>query len=169
MTSRHRPLLVLSVFALALAMGIGGCGGDDNGDPVRKDKVAGSADDDGPSPLKFSRCMRDQGFSWYPDPDAGGNLSANEPQGLDRAKYQQAQKKCEVYAPWGGGSGNKKTSDELDKLRKVSQCMREHGFAKFPDPDENGSINIDKGMGISPDDPALQKAQQDCQKYAPEP
>ncbi|MET9386203.1 hypothetical protein ABZY09_35360 [Streptomyces sp. NPDC002928] len=169
LTSKQRPLLVLSAFALVLALGIAGCGGGEDDDPGRHNASGGGTAEDEPSPLKFSRCMREQGFTWYPDPDAGGNLSANEPEGLDRAKYQQAQKKCEVYAPWGSGSGNKKSSDELNKLRKVSQCMRDHGFAKFPDPDENGSINIDKNLGISPDDPAVKQAQQECQKYAPVP
>lgn len=166
MAIQTKKLLVLSAFTLVLAMGTAGCGGDGpSGDPGRANPVAG---DNEPSPLKFSRCMRDQGFTWYPDPDAEGNLKANEPEGLDQAKYQKAQKACEVYAPWGAGSGNKKSSDELDKLRKVSQCMRDHGLAKFPDPDENGTININKNMGISPDDPAVQKAQQECQKYGPE-
>jgi hypothetical protein len=109
-------------------------------------------------------------MTWYPDPDpdASGNLNAKEPAGVGEAKYQQAQKACEVYAPWGNGN-SKKSSADLDKLRQVSQCMREHGFAKFPDPDQNGSINLDKNSGLSPNDPAFQKAQQECQKYAPVP
>jgi len=173
LTKKQRPLLVLSAFALALAMGAAGCGQDEDPSvasvsPGAANSGAGGAGDNEPSALKFSQCMRDQGFTWYPDPDAGGNLSANEPEGIDRAKYQEAQKTCEAYAPWGSGN-SKKSNEDLDKLRLVSQCMRDHGFAKFPDPDENGTININKGSGIEPGDPAVQKAQQECQKYAPAP
>ncbi|MBF9128742.1 hypothetical protein I0C86_07035 [Plantactinospora sp. S1510] len=172
LTKKQRPLLVLSAFALVLAMGSAGC--DDGEDPSvasvspgGTNSRTGGTDDNEPSPLKFSQCMRDQGFTWYPDPDAGGNLSASEPEGLDRAKYQQAQQTCEVYAPWGSGNSNKKSPEDLEKLRQMSQCMRDHGFATFPDPDENGGINISKNSGISPDDPAVQKAQEECQKYFP--
>jgi hypothetical protein len=170
MTNKRRPVLVLTALALALAMGTAGC---DQDDPSVASVNPGgnnpsAADDAEPSPLKFSQCMRAQGFAWYPDPDAGGNLNADEPEGLDREKYKKAQKACEAYAPWGSGN-SKKSSEDLDKLRKVSQCMRDHGFAKFPDPDENGTINIGKSAGISPGDPAVQAAQRECQKYAPVP
>jgi hypothetical protein len=172
MMSKQRPMMILSTFALMLAMGMAGC--DKNGDPSvasvkpGQTNAGGGAADSAPSALKFSQCMRTQGFSWYPDPDAGGNLNVNEPQGLDRTKYQQAQTKCDAYAPWGNGN-SKKSATDLDKLRKVSQCMRDAGFAKFPDPDDNGSINLNKDSGIKPTDPAFQKAQQECQKYAPLP
>lgn len=173
MTNKQRPMLILSAFALMLAMGMAGCGNNEDPSvasvrPGASNPGGGAADDSEPSPLKFSQCMRAQGFTWYPDPDAGGNLNASEPEGLDRAKYEKAQKACEAYAPWGSGN-NKKSSADLEKLRQVSQCMRDHGYPKFPDPDENGTININKNMGIEPGDPAVQKAQQECQKYAPVP
>ena len=173
MTNKHRPtMMILSAFSLVLALGMAGCGKD--GDPSvasanpGSTHAGGNGADSAPSALKFSQCMRAQGFSWYPDPDSGGNLNVNEPDGIDRTKYEKAQTTCDVYAPWGNGN-SKKSAGDLDKLRKVSQCMRDHGFAKFPDPDQNGSINLDKNSGITPTDPGFQKAQQECQKYAPIP
>jgi hypothetical protein len=48
--------------------------------------------------------------------------------------------------------------------------MRDHGFAKYPDPDANGSVTIDsKVLGVEPDDPAFQRARQACNKYMPAP
>lgn len=145
-----KKILLALMFFLALAA----CGEDRSTDDG---KVAE------PSALKFSQCMRDQGYGWYPDPDSAGNLQANEPDGLDRATYEKAQKTCEKYAPWGGG-GEKKSAEDLDKLRKVSQCIRENGFPTFPDPDDNGNVSLGKDSGISPDDPAFRKVRQECER-----
>ena len=162
---RHR-LLVLSGLALVLAVGGAGCG---DGDPSASGKPTGTAAAGGErSALAFSRCMRAQGLEWYPDPDAEGNLRAKEPADVDRAAYQQAQKTCEVYAPWGDGAEDRRSAEDLAKLRQVSQCIRDRGFPKFPDPDQGGDVHVDKSSGISLDDPAFRTAQEECQKHGPD-
>jgi hypothetical protein len=64
---------------------------------------------------------------------------------------------------------NGKISDaDLNKLRQMAQCIRDHGFSKYPDPDSNGSTQISsRALGVEPDDPAFEKARQECQKYLP--
>jgi len=114
--------------------------------------------------------MRDQGLTWYPDPDTEGNLKVHVPDGTDQSKVEKAEDACKAYAPWEGQQGRQIPAEDLDKIRQVSQCMRDHGFAKYPDPDANGSIKIDsKVLGVEPDDPAFEKARQECAKYMPAP
>ncbi|MET0236948.1 MAG: hypothetical protein ABW224_20030 [Kibdelosporangium sp.] len=120
------------------------------------------------SGLKFSQCVRDQGFPWFPDPGPDGGLQVSVPEGTDQAKFKKAEETCKVYAPGAGQNGGKLGAEDLDKVRQVSQCMRDNGFPKYPDPDATGSITIESSvLGVEPDDPAFQKAMQACQKYLP--
>jgi hypothetical protein len=45
--------------------------------------------------------------------------------------------------------------------------MRDHGVTNFPDPDENGGLQITGGPGLDPNDPKFQAAQTACEKYRP--
>jgi hypothetical protein len=46
---------------------------------------------------------------------------------------------------------------------KFAACMRKHGVPNFPDPNGQGTIHIDSSMGIDPQSPKFQAAQQTCQ------
>lgn len=50
---------------------------------------------------------------------------------------------------------------------KFSACMRKHGIANFPDPNSQGVISIQSGMGIDPGSPAFRSARSTCQKLLP--
>jgi hypothetical protein len=172
-TKKQLPVFILSAFALMLAVGTAGCAkGEDptvatanSGAPkAGATATTGSGQDSG---LKYSQCMRDQGLTWFPDPGADGGLKVSVPEGT-QSKYEKAEEACKAYAPWEGQQGHQISAEDRNKLRQVSQCMRDHGFAKYPDPDANGSIKIDsKVLGVEPDDPAFQKAMQECDKYMP--
>jgi hypothetical protein len=162
---------MVPALALLFAVGAAGCSRDN--DPgvasaspgAPKASAAGNGEGSG---LKYSQCMRDQGFAWFPDPGPDGGLKVSVPEGTNQTKFNQAEQTCGVYAPGAGQSGRKLSDEDLDKVRQVSQCMRDHGFPKYPDPDASGSITIDsKALGVEPDDPAFQKAMQECQKYLP--
>lgn len=164
---------IVSAFALLLAVGAAGCGRNNDptvatanpGAPKASASAAGNGEGSG---LKFSQCMRDQGFTWFPDPGPDGGSKVSVPDGTDQTKFKKAEETCKVYAPGSGQNGRKLSDEDLDKVRQVSRCMRDHGFPKYPDPDANGSITIDsKVFGVEPDDPAFQKAMQECQKYLP--
>ena len=71
-------------------------------------------------------------------------------------------------APAGGGSQFRLgmavgTADG----EKFSQCMRKHGVPNFPDPDHNGVVTIESGMGIDPSSPAFTSARTTCMKLLP--
>ncbi len=121
------------------------------------------------SALDYSRCMRAQGLTWFPDPDPQGGLTVHNPENLDQKKFEAAEQACRKYAPWEGRK-NPIPAADLAKLRQVAQCMRDHGFANWPDPDVNGGTTIDsKKLGIEPDDPKVGEARRECQKFAPAP
>ncbi|HEY5101024.1 MAG TPA: hypothetical protein VII54_13310 [Gaiellaceae bacterium] len=50
---------------------------------------------------------------------------------------------------------------------KFSACMRKHGLPNYPDPNSQGVITIDSGMGIDPGSPAFRSAQTTCSKLLP--
>jgi hypothetical protein len=50
---------------------------------------------------------------------------------------------------------------------KFSACMRKQGVTNFPDPNGQGVISIDSGMGIDPGSPAFTSARSACQKLLP--
>jgi hypothetical protein len=158
------------LLALLLALGTAGCSGQDDpkvataGAPTSS---AAATDGEG-SQLKFSQCMRAQGLSWFPDPGADGGLKVSNPPGTDESKVKKAEQACRPYAPGANRNGPPLSEADLDKVRQVSQCIRDHGFSKYPDPDANGGISINQQLiGVEPDDPAFQKALRECQKYLP--
>lgn len=50
---------------------------------------------------------------------------------------------------------------------KFSECMRKHGLPNYPDPNSQGIITIDSGMGMDPGSPAFRSAQATCSKLLP--
>jgi hypothetical protein len=173
MPKNKRPLWIVSASFLLLAMTTAGCAKDE--DPTVVTANPGATSSAGPaggseaSPLKFSQCMRDQGFSWYPDPQPDGGLVVHNPDGVDQAKLGKAEEACKKYQP-GQGQQGPVPAEDLKKIQQMAQCVREHGFAKYPDPDANGAISIDsQALGVEPNDPAFQKAMQECQKFMPAP
>ena len=171
MTTKTRKQL-LSAFALTLVVAVAGCTADEDpgvatADPGASKAGAIATGGGQDSDLKYSQCMRDQGLTWFPDPGPDGGLKVSVPDGTDQSKVDKAEQACKAYAP-GARQNGPISADDLNRLRQMSQCMRDHGFAKYPDPDAKGGIRIDqKTTGISPDAPGFEKAAQECRKYLP--
>lgn len=162
---------------LVLAVAVAGCGQAPAGDRVASAggtptagastaAAAGGGDKD--RALRFSQCMRDQGLTWFPDPEpVGGGLRLELPKGTDKAKVDAAMAACKKYSPDGG---ERKPADpqQLERMRQMAQCMRDNGVLKFPDPDPDGGLRIDGGkLGMGPGDPTFDKAERACAKYGP--
>jgi hypothetical protein len=171
MTKKRQPLLTITAITLTLALGAMGCGKDDKkpgiaaANPSAKTS-AGTGGNSEASPIKYSRCMREQGLSWYPDPQADGGLVVSEPEGTDPKKVEAAETACKKYFP-GGGTSGKAPAEDIAKVQQAAKCMREHGVTNYPDPDANGNLHIDEKLGINDNDPTVKKAQQECQKFFP--
>jgi hypothetical protein len=164
---------------LLLVLGAAGCGSADGGDGVAtaggrasatSSARAGQPVDDKENWLRFSRCMRENGVPNFPDPEIndGGGVSLSLPAGVDKEKIDAAQATCKQYLP-NGGEPQKADPQVVAQQRKFSQCMRENGVPKFPDPTDAGlQVNGD-ALGMGPDDPTLKAAETACSRHMPKP
>jgi hypothetical protein len=158
---------------LLLVLGIAGCGGANNANKVASaNKTAsgtstpkpGGTGDEQEQLLKFAACMRQHGIQ-VEDPQPGAGIKL--PEVVDPAKADAAMQACKPFLP-NGGDTKKADPAQLEQLRRFAQCMRDHGIAKFPDPDPQKGISIDPGtLGLDAKDPKLLAAQDACQKYQP--
>jgi hypothetical protein len=104
-----------------------------------------------PNALGFAKCMRANGVPNFPDPSAGGGFLFSTA-GINPAApaVQAARAKCQKFALTPPGAGGSSFSPDekahaLAKLRKVAQCMRQHGISQFPDPMTTRPLNLSLG------------------------
>jgi hypothetical protein len=175
-TMRTAKVLVLG---LMLTLASAGCArNSDDGTGVATAQSGPATASAGPSPtasrdpdamLKFAKCMRQNGVTWFPDPDSSGRTMVKTPKGFDPKKFEAAQEACKQYAPTMDGPA-KADPEMLEKMRQMSKCMRENGVPNFPDPQPNGGIAIDGDkVGMGPGDPTFDKAEEKCSKFMPKP
>ncbi len=161
MSRTLRPLAALAMVAM-VALISAGCGtGSGSGDTTgaNQETAASAAADDknAAAParhsgsknasahdkaVKFAECMRKNGVSAFPDPDASGDLtidgvvngSSVDPDG---AAWKQAIRACKDLQP-PGFTGSKATPKQMSARLKFAQCIRENGVKDFPDPTKDG-------------------------------
>jgi len=88
--------------------------------------------------MQFAQCMRDNGVSEFPDPDASGALTIDaiangSSLDTDSAAFKQALSACKDLQP-AGFTGHKRTAQQQEEALKFAQCMRDNGVKDFPDP-----------------------------------
>jgi hypothetical protein len=88
--------------------------------------------------VKFAECMRDNGVSEFPDPDASGELTIDgvvNGSSLDTSSpaWKTAIDACKDLQP-PGFTGHKRSAEEQDNALEFAQCIRENGVKDFPDP-----------------------------------
>jgi hypothetical protein len=127
----------------------------------------------GPSPaadaadrqIQFQQCMHDHGVEVEVGPD--GKLDIAPSQGSIGKPTAQIEA-CQAYLPNGGTKSRAPvTPEDIEILRHLSQCIREHGFPDWPDPDpETGAMNLNsmpnQGRDIK-SNPQFRQAAQACQ------
>jgi hypothetical protein len=133
-TRKLRPLAALAMVALIGA----GCsnGSSENGNTGTGGNNAAANRDKG---MKFAECMRDNGVSEFPDPDASGGLTIDgvlNGSSLDpnSAGWQNAIAACEDLQPPGFTGDEEVTAEEQETRLEFARCMRENGVKDFPDP-----------------------------------
>src|SRR5882757_10257291 len=129
MSRKLGPLAALAMVALIGA----GCGGNDgngggNTTAANQEKA-----------VKFAQCMRENGVSQFPDPDASGNLTIDgvlNGSGIDSnaPAWQQAIDACKDLQPPGFTGGGERSAGEQEAALRFAQCIRENGVEDFPDP-----------------------------------
>jgi hypothetical protein len=89
--------------------------------------------------VKFAECMRDNGVSEFPDPNASGGLTIDgvvNGSSLDpsSAAWENAIAACQDLQPPGFTGDEEVTAEEQETRLEFAQCMRDNGVMDFPDP-----------------------------------
>jgi hypothetical protein len=139
MSRRLRPLAALAMTALIGA----GCS---NAPAENETTSTGSSggNKNATNAMKFADCMRDNGVSEFPDPDASGGLTIDgvvNGSSLDTSTpaWKQAIGACKDLQP-PGFTGTKASSEEQEVRLQFAQCMRDNGVEDFPDPTADGPL-----------------------------
>jgi hypothetical protein len=157
--------------ALALVALIGaGCGG--NGSSGGGKTTAANQE----KAVKFAECMRENGVSEFPDPDASGRLTVDgvvngssiDPDG---PVWQGAIDTCKDLQPPGFTGDGERSSGQQEAALRFAECIRENGVTDFPDP-VNGEPLVNTYRIPSSDTPEgmsiLNAAMQKCGDLAAE-
>ena len=139
MSRTLRPLAIPA--AIAMVVLISACG---SNAPATTGSGSSSSAANVAQAVKFSQCMRANGVSNFPDPDASGSLTIDgvvNGSSLDpnSATFQQALSACKDLEP-PGFMGNTRSAQQQEAALKFAQCMRDKGVPDFPDPTANGPI-----------------------------
>lgn len=142
------PLNVLRAGLLIAAIGTGSVATAQQTPADRDDAV-----------LAYAQCMRDNGYTEFPDPTPDGDLRIQiTPE--SEARFRAAGEACKDLAPEGFRDEGV-TPEELEALVKLSQCVRENGVPNFPDPDSSGRYDL-RDVSSGPGDPKIEAAMEAC-------
>jgi hypothetical protein len=123
--------------------------------------------------VKFAQCMRDNGVSGFPDPDASGQLTIDgiaNGSSVDpsTAAFKQAISACKDLEP-PGFMGHTRSPEQQKVALKFAQCMRDNGVKDFPDPTSDGPLidtNRIPSSGTQGGTSILHAAMQKCRGFA---
>jgi hypothetical protein len=94
--------------------------------------------------VQFAQCMRSNGVSNFPDPNASGQFTIDaiaNGSGVDisTAAFQQAMSACKDLEP-PGFTGSTRSAQQQEAGIKFAQCIRDNGVPDFPDPLPDGPL-----------------------------
>ena len=124
------PLATLAMLAVIVA----GCGNGSAGTGSGGNSTAATHE----KAVKFAECMRANGVSAFPDPNASGELTIDAVANgssldTDTAAFKQAMSACKDLEP-PGFTGHERNAQEQSAALKFAQCIRDSGVKDFPDP-----------------------------------
>jgi hypothetical protein len=163
-TMRIGGRVSVALAALALALVLAACGGEDG------EAEAAATDDRQQAMLAFAECMREQGID-VPDPQEGRlrvrPRSGGAPSEAERSEFEEANKKCREHLE---GVGPPELSEEdrvavQEAMLAFARCMRENGV-NVPDPEfgkGGGFFRIVRGG--DPEDPDFKAAEKTCREH----
>ncbi|MEV4755933.1 hypothetical protein AB0J86_12575 [Micromonospora sp. NPDC049559] len=97
---------------------------------------------------EHAQCVRDHGVAGFQPPRlADGRIQGKgeAPAGADQEAVMAALDACDAIArrlPQSLWRKPDPTAADLDKLRQLAACLRQHGFPDWPDPDARGRFAI---------------------------
>lgn len=166
----RRTLLALAALAL-LAVIVAGCGNGSADPGIANSNDGGNSTRD--KAVKFAECMRSNGVTGFPDPNASGQLTIDavangSSVNTNTATFKTALSACKNLEPPGFAGGKVRPSQRTARL-KFAQCVRENGVPDFPDPTPNGPLidtNRIPSAGTAAGMSALNAATHKCGDFA---
>lgn len=165
MSRTHRPLAVLALAAvIAFLSACGSATPSNSSSSTTTQRVKAE---------QFSQCMRKNGVSGFPDPDASGSLTIDQVANgssidTSSASFTQAISACKSLEP-AGFTGTARTPQQMTVAREWARCIRAHGVSDFPDPGTTGPLIDTKripSMATSSGLSILHAAMQQCNQYS---
>ncbi len=131
-TTTTTTTIVAVAAAVVLLPGLlAGCSGAPSTDST--DTASGGGKGAGAS---LASCMRDHGYD-MPDPSSGGStLSLSAPDGIDDEQWKADLQECMGDAGAGEGFQAAKPAGTPEQRKQIAECIRENGFADYPDGDD---------------------------------
>jgi hypothetical protein len=137
MSSALRPLAAVAMVAVIAA----GCGGTQNSSGTNSSTASHrSIVTPREKAVKFSACMRSNGVSDFPDPNASGDFPSYGVS-VSPGVWMKAVAACKALQPPGTLSAKLTPAQESAAI-KFAQCIRKNGVPDFPDP-VNGQPLVD--------------------------
>jgi hypothetical protein len=133
MSRQLRPLVALALVALISLIGAG-CGSDapsETGTASGTGAGGSKNASDQDKAVKFAECIRSNGVSDFPDPNAKGQFVYGV--SVSPAVWTKAVDACKDLQPPGTLSAKRSPKQQSASLR-FAQCVRENGVEDFPDP-----------------------------------
>ena len=163
------------VAAVLLASIAAGCGGNSPSSSATNAASAAHAQGPGADAYRFSACMRSHGLPSFPDPivhtssSAGGNSASVGIRITGQVKgspaWKSAMSACRHILPQGpSNQSSEEHHPPTQALVVFAQCLRTHGFPRFPDPNAQGQLSMEMvtAAGINLHTPALLTAAKGC-------
>lgn len=164
MGRRRRPLAALAVIATVAL--ISGCGSSAPASGSGEDTSTATAHH---KAVQFAGCIRSNGVSEFPEPDASGQFaygipSYSSPLNPSSAAWQHAIGACKSLEP-AEFMPTSFTPSQLAARLRFAQCVRASGVSSFPDPTPHGPlVDVQGAESI----PGLHAAIQKCIRLNPE-
>jgi hypothetical protein len=123
--------------------------------------------------VKFAECMRANGVSAFPDPDASGALTIDavangSSLNTSSTAFKRALSACKDLEPVGF-TGNQRSPQQQKAALAFAQCIRDNGVRDFPDPSKTDPL-VDTNRIPSAATPGgltlLNAAMRKCGQYA---
>ena len=152
------PAAALSMIAIAA------CGGAGGHTDTNSAASGGGAQQSGAHvAYEYAACMRSHGLPNFPDPiiheSAGsGSVGIRVTAAESRSpSFKSAQKACSGILPQGNSSSSDGQGPSLKEFVAFAQCLRTHGYPRFPDPNSQGQLppQAITGAGINVNAPGF--------------
>jgi hypothetical protein len=155
---------MLAVIGVAMILALAGCKGDSDkmAEPGGSSAPSGVAADARAAWLKYSQCVRANGYPDYPDPQENQRGDWVIPDSAPQVEIE-ACSALFMQAKQLTGQAQLPSAEEMAKRRQFAACVRQNGVPTYPDPNEEGSFELTDEDRANP---KLNEAREACKQFA---